>query len=78
MCDNNSITKLLTNPIMHGRCKHIEVKFHFFGDLTKDGIIKMCYFISEDQLADVLTKYLKLDFFCTKRTRLEVCELQDN
>ncbi|PNX59879.1 cationic amino acid transporter 1-like protein, partial [Trifolium pratense] len=34
-CDNSSSIKLSKNPIMHGRCKHIDVRFHFLRDLTK-------------------------------------------
>ncbi|XP_052486464.1 secreted RxLR effector protein 161-like [Gossypium raimondii] len=29
-CDNMSTIKLLRNPVMHGRSKHINVHFHFF------------------------------------------------
>ena len=29
-CDNSSTIKLSKNPIMHGRSKHIDVRFHFF------------------------------------------------
>lgn len=29
MCDNSSTIKLSKNPVMHGRSKHIRVRFHF-------------------------------------------------
>jgi hypothetical protein len=35
MCDNSSTIKLSRNPIMHGRSKHIDVRFHFLRDLTR-------------------------------------------
>ncbi|PNX78271.1 hypothetical protein L195_g034248 [Trifolium pratense] len=47
-CDNNSSIKLSKNPIMHGRCKHIDVRFHFLRDLTKDGTIELVHGRSED------------------------------
>ena len=28
-CDNSSAIKLSKNPVMHGRSKHIDVRFHF-------------------------------------------------
>ncbi|PNX86633.1 hypothetical protein L195_g042713, partial [Trifolium pratense] len=35
-CDNSSSIKLSKNPVMHGRSKHIDVRFHFLRDLTKE------------------------------------------
>ncbi|PNX94834.1 hypothetical protein L195_g018015 [Trifolium pratense] len=58
-----SSIKLLKNPIMHGRCKHIDARYHFLRDLTKDGIIELVQCKSEEQTADILTKPLKLEAF---------------
>ena len=33
-CDSSSAIKLSKNPVMHGRSKHIDVRFHFLRDLT--------------------------------------------
>ncbi|PNX67455.1 copia-type polyprotein, partial [Trifolium pratense] len=35
-CDNSSSIMLSKNPMMHGRIKHIDVRFHFLRDLTKE------------------------------------------
>jgi hypothetical protein len=64
LCDNSSSIKLSKNPVMHGRCKHIDVRFHFLRNLVKDGIVELKYCKSEDQLADLMTKPLKLEAFC--------------
>uniref|UniRef100_A0A2N9FY74 Integrase catalytic domain-containing protein n=1 Tax=Fagus sylvatica TaxID=28930 RepID=A0A2N9FY74_FAGSY len=32
LCDNSSTIKLSKNPVMHGRSKHIDVRFHFLRD----------------------------------------------
>jgi hypothetical protein len=69
-CDNSSSIKLSKNPVMHGRCKHIDVRFHFLRDLTKDGVVELVHCRTEDQLADILTKPLKLDSFCKLREGL--------
>ncbi|GAU25732.1 hypothetical protein TSUD_216620 [Trifolium subterraneum] len=74
-CDNSSSIKLSTNPIMHGRCKHIDVRFHFLRELTKDGIDEFVHCKSEDQLADILTKPLKLDSFIKLREGLGIYDL---
>ena len=75
LCDNNSAIKLSKNPVLHGRSKHIDVKFHFLRDLTKAGTIKLIYCRSEDQLADIFTKPLKLPSFLKLREFLGVCML---
>jgi hypothetical protein len=74
-CDNSSSIKLSKNPILHGRCKHIDVRFHFLRDLTKDGTIELIHCRSQDQLADLMTKPLKLESFCNLRESLGITEL---
>ena len=76
-CDNSSAIKLSKNPVLHGRSKHIDVRFHFLRDLIKDGTINMVFCRSEDQVADILTKPLKLAAFLKLRQLLGVCSLQD-
>ena len=71
--DNSSIIKLSKNPVMHGRSKHIDVGFHFLRDLTNDGVVKLEYCGSKAQLADIMTKPLKLEVFIRLRELLGVC-----
>ncbi|KAA0066751.1 putative mitochondrial protein [Cucumis melo var. makuwa] len=71
--DNSSVIKLTKNPVLHGRSKHIDVKFHFLRDLTRDGVIELYYCKSEDQIADIMTKTLKLPAFQKLRELLGVC-----
>lgn len=42
-CDNNSTIKLSKNPVFHGRNKHIDIRFHFLRDLTKDRVVELSY-----------------------------------
>jgi len=58
-CDNMSTIKLSKNPVLHGKSKHIDVRFHFLRDLYKEGVIDLVFCKSEDQIADILTKPLK-------------------
>ncbi|CAL1361578.1 unnamed protein product [Linum trigynum] len=62
-CDNQSIIKLSKNPVLHGRSKHIDVKYHFLRDLCKEGQLGLEYCRSEDQVADMFTKALKIGQF---------------
>ena len=71
--DNNSAIKLSKNPVLHGRSKHIDVKYYFLRDLSNDGTIKLVYCRSEDLVADIQTKPLKLATFVKLRGLLGVC-----
>ena len=62
---------------MHGRSKHIDVRFHFLRDLTKEGTIELIYCGTQEQLADIMTKALKLDTFQKLRNQLGVCQLSE-
>jgi hypothetical protein len=77
MSDNSSAIKLSKNPVMHGRSKHIDVRFHFLRDLVKDGVIKSEFCGTKDQIADVMTKPLKLEHFLRLRQMLGICDVSD-
>ncbi|KAK9724743.1 hypothetical protein RND81_05G095800 [Saponaria officinalis] len=42
-CDNSSAIKLSRNPLFHGKSKHIDVRYHFLHDLSKDGVIILVF-----------------------------------
>jgi hypothetical protein len=67
MSDNSSVIKLSKNPVMHGRSKHIDMRFHFLQDLVKDSVIKLEFYGTKDQIADVMIKPLKLEHFLKLR-----------
>ena len=50
------------NQQIHGRTKHINIKYHSVCDLVEAGKIKVKYCASENMIADILTKAL-----CIKR-----------
>ena len=76
-CDNNSTIKLSKNLVLHGRRNHIDVKFHFLRDLTKDETIEIIYCKSEDEVVDIFNKYLKLELLVKLRRLLGVCIQED-
>ncbi|MCI28172.1 hypothetical protein A2U01_0049372, partial [Trifolium medium] len=73
-CDNSSSIKLSKNPVMHGRSKHIDVRYHFLRDLNNDGVIDLKHCRTDEQLADIMTKALKFDTFCKLREGLGLCD----
>lgn len=62
-CDNSSTIKLSKNLVFHGRSKHIVVRFHFLRDLSNDGTLDLIKCNSQHQIADIMTKPLKLEVF---------------
>lgn len=72
-CDNSSTIKLSKNPVLHGKSKHIHVRYHFLRDLVNEGTIRLDYCPTEDQLADFMTKAVKLETFEKLRSRVGVC-----
>ena len=57
---------------MHGRSKHIGIRYHFLRDLTKKGVVELKYCRTQDQIADVMTKPLKLDTYVKLREMMGV------
>jgi hypothetical protein len=63
-CDNTSTIKLSKNSGMHGRSKHIDVRFHFSRNLSKDGIIELVHYGSVHQLSDTFERLRKQIGMC--------------
>ena len=74
-CDNSSAIKLSKNPVMHGKSKHIDVRFHFLRDLVNEGEVQLKFCGTRDQVADIFTKPLKLEAFEDFRSKLGVCDV---
>lgn len=77
LCDNTSTIKLSKNPVFHGRCKHIGVRFHFLRDLVNEGTLRLEHCGSQEQVADILTKPLKRETFENLRHKLGVGSVGD-
>lgn len=77
-CDNISTIKLSKNPVLHGRSKHIDVKFYFLRDLCKDKEIDLLHCKSEDQAADIFTKAVKRELFMKLRKLIGLCSLDSS
>ncbi|XP_057451761.1 secreted RxLR effector protein 161-like [Lotus japonicus] len=72
-CDNSSAIKLSKNPVLHGRSKHIDVRYHFLRDLVQDGKIELEHCSTDEQVSDIMTKPLKVDSFVRLRRKLGMC-----
>ncbi|GJZ08425.1 hypothetical protein Tco_0542708 [Tanacetum coccineum] len=63
MCDNKGAIDLSKNPVQHLRTKHIEIRHHFLRDNVQKGNISIEKVLSEDNIANILTKPLKREPF---------------
>jgi len=61
--DNKSAINLAKNPVLHGRSKHIEAKFHFLNEQVNKEALKIVHCSNEVQLEDLFMKPLKVDRF---------------
>nr|XP_027067560.1 uncharacterized protein LOC113693186 [Coffea arabica] len=58
-CDSKSTIELSKNPVLHGRSKHINIKYHFIRELVRKRDIEVDYYRTEEQMVDIFFKALK-------------------
>ena len=75
-CDNTSAINLSKNPIQHSRSKHIEIRYHFIREHVANEDVNLEYINTENQLADIFTKSLREDKFCSLRRKLEIFDIE--
>ncbi|MBE2321147.1 hypothetical protein DVA67_034775, partial [Solirubrobacter sp. CPCC 204708] len=76
-CDNTSAINISKNPCLHSRTKHVEIRHHFIRDHVQRGDVELEFVGTDHQLADILTKPLNEDRFCTIRRDLGMCRPLD-
>ena len=67
--------KLLENPAFHDKSKHIEIKYHYIRDMVQRGVMKLQYVVTDEHIANVLTKPLarvKFEYFREKLGVLQI------
>ncbi|KAK3012400.1 hypothetical protein RJ639_010565 [Escallonia herrerae] len=72
LVDNKSALELAKNPVFHERSKHIDTKYHFIRECVSKKEVELEYVKSQDQVADIFTKPLKIDVFHKLRMSLGV------
>jgi hypothetical protein len=55
-CDNIGAKYLASNPIFHGRMKHVEVDYHFVRGHVLKKLLDVRFISTEDQVVDGFTK----------------------
>lgn len=59
-CDNQSMLKIVRNPIFHEQTKHIEVQRHYIRDHVQQQNIQLQYCSTREQHAEIFTNLLQL------------------
>lgn len=72
LVDNQVVTTIFHNPVFHGKTKLFNIKLFFSREVQKDGVV-LVYYKTEEQVADILTKYLPISKFEFLRTKLGDC-----
>ncbi|KAL2231405.1 UNVERIFIED_CONTAM: Retrovirus-related Pol polyprotein from transposon TNT 1-94 [Sesamum indicum] len=63
--DSQSAIQLCKNPVFHDRTKHIDVRYHFIRDIVGKNKIQLEKISSDENPADMGTKCLPIEKFCT-------------
>ena len=61
--------------MFHDNLKHIDIKYHYIKDMVQKGALKLHYVVTEEHVADVLTKPLarvKFEYFREKIGVLQI------
>ena len=67
MSNNQSCIRLVENPVLHSRTKHIGLQYHFIREASKSGEVHVNYIPTNYQQADFLTKPLPATLFLANR-----------
>lgn len=70
--DNMGALKMAENPVLHGRSKHIDIRYHFIREVIKNKQVSLQHISTTEMLADVLTKPLvgTLHYKCIKGLKI--------
>ena len=59
-CDNQSGINIAENPVHHQRTKHINIHYHFIQELIHKNRFSLTFVSGDNNVADLMTKGLKL------------------
>jgi hypothetical protein len=63
-CDDMGAMYLSSNPMFHGRTKHIKVDYHFIRDQVIRKLLEVRFILTRDQITGGFTKPLSQQQLC--------------
>ena len=70
--DNQACIRVSENPVLHGRMKHIDLKYHRLKEFVSNGDCFLHYVPTSHQIADIFTKPLPKQSFTKFRDCLVI------
>ena len=74
-CDNTSTINLSKNLVQHSKSKHTKIRHHFIRKHVANEDVMLDYINTEEQIADIFTKPLREDRFCSLRRELGMIDI---
>lgn len=56
--DNRGALALAKNPEFHSRSKHIDIRYHFVRQKVREGLVKLAWIETSNNISDIMTKPL--------------------
>jgi hypothetical protein len=56
--DNTGAMDMAKDPKFHARMKHIDIQYHFIGEVVADEKVQLEYIPEDENIANILTKLL--------------------
>jgi len=73
--DNTSAINISKNPVQHSLAKHIDIRHHFIRDFVESREVALVFILTENQLADILTKPIDGSSFESLKKAICVCDM---
>jgi hypothetical protein len=63
---------------MHRRTKHIDIRYHYLRELVSNEVIELEFCGTKDQIADGMTKPVKVEAFTRIQEAMGVCSIKQD
>lgn len=70
LIENKSSIDLAKNPVLHGRSKHIEVRFHFIREHVNGKRLNVKHCPIEEYITDIFKKVVNITIFVKFRSMI--------